>query len=99
MGARIRTDGVNHCEQEEAQVSWLLERGIKEQKKVRGKMYRRGSREFRAPELSYSFSHTDVFLLSHVKTGGAFTQLAPFLIALLVEAVADLAVKSLDNQL
>lgn len=64
MGARIRTDGVNHCEQEEAQVSWELESGIKGQRKVRGKMYRRGSREFCAPESSYSFSHTDMFFSS-----------------------------------
>lgn len=36
---------------------------------------------------------------SQPQTGGAFTQLAPFLIVLLVEAAADLAVQSLDGQL
>lgn len=33
--------------------------------------------------------------LSHVRTGETFAQAAPFLLILLVEAAADLAVKSL----
>lgn len=96
VGARIRTDGANPCEKE-AQVSWGL-RTVAEKDTGSSKVWWDVQGTSWTPRISLELFPWQCFFLlplSHVRTGGAFTQAAPFLLILLVEAAADLAVKSL----
>lgn len=97
VGVRIRTDGAHGCDKEEVQVSWGF-RTVAEKDTGSYKVWWDSQGTSWTPRISLELFPCQCFFLlslSHVQTGGAFTQPAPFLLILLVEAAADLAVKSL----